>query len=257
MLSIRRRLELARRPGPDAGITLVELMVTMVLMTIVSALALTWLIGESKTDTKTQNSTLATSSARNVLDAWSALLRVADVPSNGYASLAASGAPAPTLTTIVPGSVSTGRFLAITATSITFNADVANAPAATCAATCLRTSTTQVTLALTGGAMKQQLVQQGSPTKAITLLSSGAAVANNSPSTSRNYNCLFSTFDLNGNALGCDANTPLGAVARITLGFAVTPVHGTAQTFQTSSVVTGTVDSLVSASATATPTAGA
>jgi prepilin-type N-terminal cleavage/methylation domain-containing protein len=247
MLSVRRRLALARATGPDAGITLVELMVTIVLMSIVSALALTWLLGESKTDTKTQNSTFTTSAARNVLDAWSALLRVADVPSNGYASIAASGAPAPAPTTVAPGASSVGRFLAIGTRSITFNADVANAPSSTCAGSCLRGGTTQVTLSLTaGGAMTQQLVQQGSATKSVTLVSSGAA------STSSN-GCLFSTFDVNGNALGCGPTTPLASIARVSLAFAVTPpLNGTAQSFQSSTVITGIFAPLVSASATAT-----
>jgi prepilin-type N-terminal cleavage/methylation domain-containing protein len=244
MLSIRRRLELVRRAGTDAGITLVELMVTMVLMSIVSALALNWLLGENKTDTKTQNAAFTTSSARTVLDAWPALLRVADVPSNGYTALAASGAPAPTLTTVAPGTTSTGRFLAISSTSITFNADVANAPSTTCGATCLRGNTTQVTLSLTGGAMTQQLVQQGSATKRITLVPKGAALAGT---------CLFSTFDAAGNALGCDANTALGSIARVSLAFAITPTTGGApQTFQTSALITGTFGQPATPTATAT-----
>lgn len=246
MLSLRHRLDQARSTGSDAGITLVELLVTMVLMTIVSGLALSWLIGENTTDTKTQNSSFAAGDARTVLQAWPALLQVADSPWYGQTSLPASGSPTPSPTATLDPGTDTGRFLAISGNSITFNADIANAPASTCSDACPRSKpTSQVTLALTNGALTQTIVQSGAAQKSITFVRSGATLASA---------CLFTAFDAFGNSLGCDpTTTPLGSVARIVLAFTVTPdLKGTPQTYQTSTTITGTFAPIVSPA----PTAG-
>lgn len=237
----RARVAQMRDTGTDAGITLTELLVTMVLMSIVSALALTWLLGSSNSNTKTTNSGFATSDARNVLQSWPALLRVADSPYNAPAALAASGSPTPAATTGAPGD-STGRFLAISPTSLTFNADVGNR--APCSTACARTDTTQVTLALTNGALTQKLVTS-SGTNAITFVRTGATTGA----------CLFTAYDVDGNSLGCDpSTTPLASIARIDLTFSVTPDNsGTKQTFSTSTAITGTFAPIVSTATAASP----
>lgn len=244
MLTVRQRLATMRRTGVDAGITLTELLVTMVLMTIVMGLALSWFLGESSTDTKTQNSSFAQGGARTVLQSWPALLQVADSPWYGRTALPASGSPTPSPTaTLAPG-LDTGRFLAITANSITFNADLANAPSSNCGDSCQRSApTSQVTLALSNGALTQTIVQSGAATKSITLVRTGAALANT---------CLFSAYDSAGTALSCTSATPLGSIARVVLAFTVTPdLNGTPQTYQTSIGITGQFAPEVSSSATA------
>ena len=241
MLSIRARLDRARRTGVDAGVTLTELLVSMGLMLIVATLALGWLIGENTSDTKTTNSTFALSDARNLLQAWPALLRVADSPSGGYTSVQSSGSTA-AATTVAPGQ-STGRFLAISTTSITFNADVGNR--ASCTTNCARGATTQVTLALSNGALTQTLVTNGT-TKTMTYVRSGAALLPASGS------CLFTAYSPSGTMLGCASSLPLGTIASITLAFTVTPDQsGTTQTYSTSTAITG---SFAPAVATATAT---
>ena len=66
----------------DDGVTLVELVVGMVLMTIVGAAALSFFVGTTHADSATQDRTIATSQARNALSSWTELLRVADSSSN-------------------------------------------------------------------------------------------------------------------------------------------------------------------------------
>lgn len=223
MLSARR---LARRVrarwrtgGRDAGVTLVELLVTMGITSIVGALALGWLLDAGAATDRTTDASISTAGARTVLQSWSDLLRVAGSPT-------------------APGT-SAGRFVSIDANSVTFNANLAALPACTTGA-CTFAGTSQVTLALRpatlGGVATRQLVQTitrgGVPVTSV-VVRTGAGLAANTP-------CLVTPYTAAGAALPCDATTRLDSIARLDLAFAVTPTGGVAQTFQTSVVVTGT-----------------
>ena len=65
-------------------------------------MAMAWFLGASDASTATTDADLGTASARNALQTWAALLRVAGSPTD-------------------PGS-GTGRITSLSATSITFNA---------------------------------------------------------------------------------------------------------------------------------------
>jgi type II secretory pathway component PulJ len=62
----------------DDGITLTELLVVMALGTIVGALTMGMMIQVSNSTTSTTDRTISSASARNVIQAWTAYLRVAD-----------------------------------------------------------------------------------------------------------------------------------------------------------------------------------
>ncbi len=66
----------------DDGVTLVELVVGMVLMTIVGAAALTFFVGTTHADSATADRTVSTSQARDALSTITQLLRVADSSTN-------------------------------------------------------------------------------------------------------------------------------------------------------------------------------
>lgn len=68
----------SRWPRGDAGITLTELLVTMVVMMVVGVVGATFFIGTVQANQTTQERGYNTSQARDVLDSWTALLRVAD-----------------------------------------------------------------------------------------------------------------------------------------------------------------------------------
>lgn len=64
----------------DAGMTVIELVVAMVLTTIVAAMSLAFFVNSLGASTTTTNTTTDTSLARNTLDSWTALIRLADSP---------------------------------------------------------------------------------------------------------------------------------------------------------------------------------
>ena len=72
------------RAQADAGVTLVELVVAMTLSTIVAAMTLTLFINVNDSTQRTVDSTIGTAQARDVLEAWTSYLRVADGPTPGH-----------------------------------------------------------------------------------------------------------------------------------------------------------------------------
>jgi hypothetical protein len=74
---IRRRLA-ALRAGGDAGITLMELIVAMVLNTIIGAMTAGIFISINNASNTNVDRTVGTASARNTIQDWTAYLRVAD-----------------------------------------------------------------------------------------------------------------------------------------------------------------------------------
>jgi Tfp pilus assembly protein PilW len=74
---IRHRLH-ALRTGGDAGITLMELVVAMVLNVIVGTLTVGIFVNVQHSSSTSVDRTVSTASARNAIQDWTAFLRVAD-----------------------------------------------------------------------------------------------------------------------------------------------------------------------------------
>lgn len=77
-----RRLRAARADG-DAGITLMELLVSMALSTIIGAMTLGLVVNINTSSADTTDRSINSSSARNAIQAWTAYLRVADSTTAG------------------------------------------------------------------------------------------------------------------------------------------------------------------------------
>ena len=209
MLTRLRRRVAGRRP--DAGVTLIELLVAMTLATLFGSFAMVWFLGASDASTATTSADLGTASARNALQTWAALLRVAGSSSD-------------------PGS-GTDRIVSLSATSITFNA-YTNGGA--CTDVCTGFTTKTVTLAMTGTGCGSssptncQLVETGtgsSPSASYVVVSSGVSAGS----------CLFTPYTSSGSALGCTGLSPaqLASVTSVQLAFSVTAA-GRTSAFETS-----------------------
>jgi prepilin-type N-terminal cleavage/methylation domain-containing protein len=199
------------RAGAEAGLTLIELVVAMVIASLLGSMAMAWFIGASDASTATTDADLGTASARNALQTWAALLHVAGSPSD-------------------PGS-GTDRITDLSATSITFNAYVGGDD---CTAACDGFATRPVTLAMSGPdcglsvPKNCQLVETGAgtgPSATDVIVPNGVSAGD----------CLFTAYDGDGADLGCTALSPeaLASVTRIDLAFAVTS-YGHVRNFQTS-----------------------
>jgi prepilin-type N-terminal cleavage/methylation domain-containing protein len=218
MLTGRLRA-LIRDEGNDAGMTLMELVVAMTLMTIIGAMALGFFLGMNRADTRTVDANIATASARNALQSWTALLRLADSP-------------------VQPGS-SANRFVELTPTKVVFYADLDNR--SSCALSCAeRTAPTLVSLSLDGSGADAQLVEtrylDGTPSaSADRILVPGAAASSG---------WLFTPYDSLGVPLndGTALTTAqLAKIARVDIAFAVQEPSGGSQSFRSSAAITGTI----------------
>lgn len=85
--------------GDDAGVTLIELVVSMTLMTLVGAMSLTFFVGSSRSTERTTADSQNVAQARFALSTVIDLLRLADSPTS-------------------PGG--TDRFVSVSATGVTF-----------------------------------------------------------------------------------------------------------------------------------------
>jgi type II secretory pathway pseudopilin PulG len=211
---------LSRRLRPvteDAGITLIEMVVSMVLSLMIGTAAIAWFVAANSATHKTTEAEITTASARNALQSWAQLLRVADSPTS-------------------PGN-SASRILSITPTSISFNANLANR--ATCTSgTCATGATTVVTLSMeavtVNGVATKRLVQDMTGTNTQRNVLIPAQVSSTS-------SCLFTPYDSTGAALACSGLTAgaLATVARVDIAFTLTPTIGPAQIYKTSASITG------------------
>lgn len=204
MLTAVRRAR--RRVDGDAGFSLIELVVAMVVASIVGALSLSWFLGVSNATTSTTNVDNATASARNVLQTWGKMLQLA-------------GSSAGVGTT-------TNGLVGLTPTSITFTAYLRNSAACTANTSCAALSTTTVTLALAGGHLTEAV---GTATPSV--------VESSTTTASDPSGCLFTAYTSTG-ALGCSSSlttTQLAGVASVVLAFKVTLPNKSTRTFQTTS----------------------
>jgi hypothetical protein len=83
MLTARLRRRLAEATGNDAGITLMELIVAMVVATMVGAMTMLTFLAANKSVQVTGDRLLGTAAARNTLQSWQSLIQVADAPQTG------------------------------------------------------------------------------------------------------------------------------------------------------------------------------
>lgn len=105
MLSGRRRAARSRLGADDRGVTLAELMVSMILTTILGTMAVMFFVGSSRAGYKTVLTNQNSGDARLTLDSWTSMLRVA-----GW----------------LDPSIKADRFEEITSTKIVFYANLGN-----------------------------------------------------------------------------------------------------------------------------------
>jgi type II secretory pathway pseudopilin PulG len=229
LTSLTGRLRRTRERS-DAGITLVEMVVSMSLMTIIGSMAVTFFVGMNRASTATTDANLSTAGARTVLDSWTSLLRVADSPTK-------------------PGDAG-GRIVTITPTEIQFYADVNNRA---CSSTCgAATHPTKVDLSLTSGSLveKRFVYANGAypstPTSTDTLASGASTsgwlftpyVNGNPPTPTLPALCPGGTAGICTGTTG--ASAVLDTIVRIDISFAIQTDGGnTAQRFTASSALPG------------------
>jgi prepilin-type N-terminal cleavage/methylation domain-containing protein len=216
LTKLRSRLAADR----EAGFTLMEMVVAMVIATILGAAATTWFIGVSDASTHTVDSDLGTASARNVLQVWAALLRVAGSPTD-------------------PGT-GTGRITNLSATSITFHAYQASG---SCTGACSDFATETVTFAMSGSTCGTSSPSNCTLTDTVATSSTSTTSIDVTGGVSAG-SCLFTAYDDTGANLGCTglSSTQLADVTRIGLAFAIT-TDGHTRNFQTSATFTQRPDS--------------
>jgi hypothetical protein len=228
----RRRRQMMRRDRADLGVSLIELVVAMGLMTVIGAMTLAFFISMNTADSRTVDANISTAGARNALETWTRLLTVAD-----SSQTAALG---------------TGRFQQITPTTAIFYANMNSNRASTSAA---RTAPTKVFLSLEGG----QLVERdyaplssiapstypGSPTQTRYLASDVVIsgwlftpyVVGSAPSISEPNDCTAGAAGLCAGVPEADAILP--TIVRVDIAFTVAPASGGSQSFSSSAAITG------------------
>lgn len=83
MLTARLRRRLRGIAHDDAGLTLMELVVAMVVATVVGAMTMLTFLSANKSVQVTGDRVLGTAAARNTLQSWQSLIQVADAPQTG------------------------------------------------------------------------------------------------------------------------------------------------------------------------------
>lgn len=217
MLSRRLRARIEQR---DAGVTLVELLVTLGLATIVGTMTLLLFTSANASVNATTDRIVGTADARTVLQSWQALLQSADVAPATNGSGAATGS--------CPSGSTTHRFEWLTNTEVAFYADLANRSAS--GTTC--TPPTLIWLGLRNGQLieGEYAVSTGGTTFSLSTClaltdQASAKVSTNSLFTPNPGQVLFSV--------------DYGATFAATTGFASTT---SCATMPTSVSVTGMLD---------------
>jgi prepilin-type N-terminal cleavage/methylation domain-containing protein len=194
-----------RRLRGDAGVTLVELMVSMAIFTLLGAMALTWFVGSNTANKATVDANITTASARNALQSWAGLIRLA-----------------------TPASGSSTAVTNLTATSITFSANLGALPSCSTGA-CVTDAPTTITLSARSvtGETTDQLVQQIGTASSV-IVPSGVHVASG---------CIFTAYDATGASLGC-SGVNLTDTRSVQIGFTVETDTHHLQSFQTMATFT-------------------
>ena len=200
------RLQRMRRT--DAGFSLVEVMVGMVLASIVGAMTLAFFMNADGVTSATSGTDQATASARNALQSWAKMLQVAG-------GTDAAGSPTNGITALSP-------------TSISFTAYLDNS-SATCLPDCPPLTATTVSLELTPAGMLAETIGAGAQS---------VVVPDNTSATGPG-GCLFTAY-VGTDALGCDGLSAeqLSSVTSVGLSFSVT-ASGHTRSFQTTAALVG------------------
>lgn len=224
---VRRARRATRGERSDAGITLMELVVSMGLMTLLSSMAVVFFVTMNTASTRTIDSNVSTSSARNTLESWVAELRLAD-------------------SHVTAGS-SAGRFDIVKPTEVLFYANINNRSCTTCAA-----PLTRIDLSIQGSTLvEKDYVYDGSgypasPTNtrhlAIDVSTNGTLftpyVVGNPPTAVRLNLCPNGAAGICTGTTGADS--VLDTIVRIDIRFSVKPSdRDPAQTFSSSASITG------------------
>lgn len=195
------------RLADDAGFSLMELVGAMVIAAVVGAMSLAWFMSASDATSSASDADQATASARNVLQTWGRMLQLA-------------GAPAATGGT-------TNGVTGITATSISFTAYLTNSGTCSANSACAPLTTTSVTLALSGGMLRETV---GGGQSSVVESSTTTAVGS----------CLFTAYTPTG-SLGCSSSltsTQLASITSVVLSFKVATTNGHTRSFQTTAAFT-------------------
>jgi hypothetical protein len=228
----RRRRQMLRPDRRELGVSLIELVVAMGLMTVIGAMTLAFFISMNTADSRTVDANISTAGARNALETWTRLLTVAD--SSQTAGLGS------------------GRFEQIKPTSAIFYANMNSNRASTSAA---RTAPTKVFLSLES----RQLVERdyaplsplapsaypGSPTQTRYLASDVVItgwlftpyIVGIPPTISEPNDCTAGTGGLCAGIPEADAILP--TIVRVDIAFTVQPASGGSQSFSSSAAITG------------------
>jgi hypothetical protein len=215
----------------ESGVSLVELVVAMTLMTVIGGMTLTFFVSADAADTRTIDGNVSTAGARNVLESWSRLLSLADSPQTAGAS---------------------GRFQQITPTSAIFYANVNTNRATSSGA---RTAPTKVFLSLESGQLIERSYAPNSATAPSTYPSSPTTtrylvsgvvttgwlftpyVLGSPPSISEPNDCSGGAAGLCAGVAAADAILP--TVVRVDIAFTVKSSSGVSQSYSASAAITG------------------
>ena len=198
---IRARMQAIRERGADAGITLMELLVAMVLNSIIGALTLILFVAVDDSSGASTDRAVNTASARNAIQSWTAYLRVADGTTPG---------------------VITNRFEWLTSNDILFYADLFNRTATDAGVPAVQPPTMMWLRRDSKGALVEEqfpynAIAGQAPSQCRTLV----------PSVSTTAGALFTPFDSSGTPLTTGS---LGTAPASSAGCRALPVTVPSQT---------------------------
>jgi prepilin-type N-terminal cleavage/methylation domain-containing protein len=205
MLTTARRLR--GRFVDDGGFSLIEVLVAMIIASVVGAMSLAWFMSASDATNSASDADQATASARNVLQTWGKMLQLAGAPSSTGGT--------------------TNGVVSLSPTSINFTAYLTNSGACSANSACAPLTTTSVTLALSGGMLRETI---GSGQSSVVESSTTTAVGS----------CLFTAYTATG-SLGCSSSltaTDLASITSVVLAFKVTTTNSHSRSFQTTAAFT-------------------
>jgi type II secretory pathway pseudopilin PulG len=220
---LTRRLHALRSAPADGGMTLIELMVGMGLMTIIGAMGVNFIVSATSQASRTLDASFATANGRTAMTTVVSELRLADTPT------AQAGYP-------------TGRFQTMTAGSIVFYANLATTARAGSAS---RNPPAMVSISATGGKLVQKVywpksttVPADYTTNYATTPSSTNVLLNTLGNTDVFTYCTTATDP----ATTCTPTTVGESVASVGIKLVMPGLNGeTTQTLQSTVAITGAV----------------
>lgn len=197
------------RRQSDAGVTLIELVVGMTLMSIVGAIALNFFLGTTTQSNRVAEQSLVGASARAAMTQIAQTLQVADSPTAAGSSV--------------------GRFVTITPTDLAFYSNIS---ASSRAATASRTVPSEVEFTLTNGTLWESITPAGTNQPSKNVLVSGVS-----------NTAVFSyCSDATDPSVSCTTTANAASVAMVQVTITVQGLRGTTpQTVQSGIAIDGGV----------------